>query len=368
LAFKGSELEESRNEIEELTERYREEMENIRSDFAVELAKKNGNANAAPTLNDTIKEEAENENSSAECIKSLEDELELVTEELIEVRQKFTTTEAKLNESEEMRLMLESELSEKKEQSMNNSVSTDDTSIKQDHDAQKEIAHLKQELLLTQEELTLTNEELSAVELDSKDFESQYLKAQADLLHNQKEINSMRVLCETAKNTANEMKAENTQLEGALKEANLKVVSLQDELNNIAPALKNAKDDYRASQEELDALNAAFNQANKDADVKLKDLQQKLLKKLKESKLKVELLEKQNAELKALCMSPLPAIEVRLDNVVINEKPKRSWDKISTFSLRSCNNNLSSFSKTLSRARPNKRQRVTILRHQLTSF
>lgn len=122
LAFVEEEAEDWKRELEVERERWREELEEVRGDLMVERSKTavlnggdgaadvNRGTSAADEVEDAIiakgeetqqEEEHQGESSSKdqEYIKTLEDELELVTEQLIEAETKLSRAQAELEEA-----------------------------------------------------------------------------------------------------------------------------------------------------------------------------------------------------------------------------------------------------------------------------
>jgi chromosome segregation ATPase len=115
LAFVEGEAEDWKRELEIERERFREEMEEVRGDLMVTREKLNnfqsGDIECNGTVKDDFLEGIDEEQSQPheddqgcsekdkEYIKTLEDELELVTEQLIEAETKLSTTQAYLEEA-----------------------------------------------------------------------------------------------------------------------------------------------------------------------------------------------------------------------------------------------------------------------------
>jgi chromosome segregation ATPase len=164
LAFKDSELEETRLELEVERERHREEMQELRSDLSVQRSQNGMEREDAVAMNGTPKAlledldeepslEDEMNSEDKDYVKRLEDELEIVTEQLIDTEQKLTRTEELLAEEKHKSSSLEAS-SQKVQVQMDESILLE---LKEECVALKENEHkLKEEMELLHEELTLT--------------------------------------------------------------------------------------------------------------------------------------------------------------------------------------------------------------------
>ena len=114
LAFQSSELEEARNSIDELILRHEEECSRIQREMRDRPASLTLSADApiveAPNQHNGHSQIGSSE--QAEYIKSLEDELEIVTEELIDTQKKLTQSELHSMEADQAKKRISSELEE----------------------------------------------------------------------------------------------------------------------------------------------------------------------------------------------------------------------------------------------------------------
>jgi chromosome segregation ATPase len=271
LAFKESELEETRLELEIERERHRVELEDARADAGLgqvlsnrkeedtvrtdEAAVVSGGEGAGsfPTVDDAY-------------VKKLEDELELVTEQLIE-------TEARLSQSEETLTKLESRTNSSDAERLLNEglnefeIEKDRELIKvlQEENASRlEDEHkLREELELTKEELALTQEELKAVEFDAKEVSGKLDQMRSE---HREEVNALRSMLNNTEDNAKASGVEVESFEKTLRVASEQTDALTDEIANLNAALENAKRDHEATIDELDAVNERFDEARQEAE------------------------------------------------------------------------------------------------------
>mmetsp|Transcript_14692 Transcript_14692/g.40857 ORF Transcript_14692/g.40857 Transcript_14692/m.40857 type:complete len:1338 (-) Transcript_14692:2287-6300(-) len=254
LAFKESELEETRLELEIERERHAVELEDARAESAIDntLDQTEGKEKSATAA-------APSSGVDEAYVKKLEDELELVTEQLIETEQLLSQTEEKLSNSEAAKPQVEKLLAEgvksaEKDKSLINVLREENASrLEEEH-------KLREELELTKEELKLTQEELEAVEEDAQQVNSRLddLRAQ----HRQ-EINNLKSITEGNANAS--------KVVGRMVAASEETDSLKDEISRLNSALKNAKKDRDAIVEELEAVNERFDEARQEAEKRGRD-------------------------------------------------------------------------------------------------
>jgi hypothetical protein len=273
LAFKESELEETRLELEVEREKHRVELEDARADAALDQAFSKNQDDS--TRSDQAASGLESNQAVASqpsgagfptvddaYVKKLEDELELVTEQLIETEQRLSLAEEK-NASREAK----SGANEKKTEQDLKSKEKDQELIRvlqEENAARLEDEHkLREELELTREELALTQEELRAVEFDSKEVQGKLDHIRAE---HRDELNKLR---NTLQSTEHESKTSGLELdafERTLHEAAKETDNLKDEILNLNAALENAKRDHEAVVEELEAVNQRFDEAREEAE------------------------------------------------------------------------------------------------------
>lgn len=252
LAFKESELEETRLELEIERERHRVELEDAL-------------AGAPPPSESAKTDEATKGESTVDdkYVKKLEDELELVTEQLIE-------TESRLSQTEEKLSNLEAKTSDNDMDRLLSDVGAVDSEkdkelirVLQEENAQRleEEHKLREELELTKEELSLTQEELKAVEFDAKEISSKMDKVRAE---HREEMNKLRENLLVGDGAQSSVEAEAFQK--TLGAAAEETAALKDEIDNLNAALENSKRDHEATLEELELVNERFDAAMREAE------------------------------------------------------------------------------------------------------
>ena len=318
LAYVEGEAEDYRNELNTERERHRNEMEELQSDMAMlrNMLKKReeelellettdiGNVivggegrqgnndddndifdeETAPPTTATIATTASGSDPTAkeaeqeEYIRTLEDELELVTEQLIEAETKLSRTQSDLEDA--LALVDEYKETEKSldrhgvmngEQPMShssemtltytNKISELESTIQQLHDEHAtlhaESKRLKDELDLALEELTLSKEEIEAMEEDRKDQTMQF-----DVERQQLKADLAAIQCQMKEVSSNERsrEIESKSWEEALLASKKETQALVEEVEKLEAALQNSKADCEAIQEEMEQLKIAFDE------------------------------------------------------------------------------------------------------------
>jgi len=282
LAFKEGEMEEAKIELEVANESHRQEVEDLKSEIeALEGKSGDGGADKGTARRESVgshdevdeimgdsKKDSESPDGSAEYIQTLEDELELVTEQLIESEQKLSETEGKLADAERMREEAEAKLCLASDESVSVALRSkvDNSSVeeeKKQRDSEGEAQQIKEDLELLNEELLLTQEELRAAEQEARansdaliDASNKHAEKISDL-----EGEITRLL---ADNRSSKLEVE--ALEKALRDSNDEASSLREEIDNMEEALINAKKDHSAVMEEIEALQSAFDSATSEAE------------------------------------------------------------------------------------------------------
>ena len=276
LAFREEEVEEMRLELEVEKERHTVELEELAAQIASKKSTDNTQVEKDEKKDDiSVMSEDDfvtmavgstdgvaNNDDNEDYIKRLEDELEDVTEQLIEAETNISTIEGKLTDAEKVKAFLESKVADMKkdmedlQNNLNNSLA--DAAAKEEKDSSNATS---EELALLTEELALTQEELKAAEEDAKVAEAKLETANAE--HKAK-LSQLESNLEKAKNDVSNAKAEVETMEQALNEANAETSTLRDEVENLMEALKNAKQDNEKTLEDMEALRQAFDEAEND--------------------------------------------------------------------------------------------------------
>eukprot|EP00531_Pseudo-nitzschia_arenysensis_P016945 CAMPEP_0116135380 /NCGR_PEP_ID=MMETSP0329-20121206/11158_1 /TAXON_ID=697910 /ORGANISM="Pseudo-nitzschia arenysensis, Strain B593" /LENGTH=1340 /DNA_ID=CAMNT_0003630173 /DNA_START=206 /DNA_END=4228 /DNA_ORIENTATION=- len=255
LAFKESELEETRLELEIERERHAVELEDARAEAAIANTidpEKESDAKAAPAP-------APSSDVDEAYVKKLEDELELVTEQLIDTEGLLLQTEEKLSSSEAAKstsaqvekLLAEGVKASEKDKKLIQVLQEENvTRLEEEH-------KLREELELTKEELMLTQEELKAVEYDAQEVHSKLDDIRAQHRH---EVNNLKSITQGNANAE--------KVVGQIVAASEETDELKDEISRLNKALKNAKKDRDAVVDELEAVNERFDEARQEAEMR----------------------------------------------------------------------------------------------------
>jgi len=315
LAFVEGEAEDYRNELNTEREQHREAMEEVKGDvnmlrmklkereeelelIKVDMSTTTGEdddkqteqegdgdddegkhvetGESTPPAPTTEESEKTTRDEREEYIRTLEDELELVTEQLIEAENKLSQTQAELEEvlveSEEMAKKAEEENGVAANGTSNNSdVDVDNTnehsdkitelesSIKllQEENAalMDESKRLKEELELVLEEVALSKEELDAYEEDRKDQTTQF---DIERKQHKEELVALQSQLDKLSSEERSRDIESKSFEEALMASKLETQTLQEEVEKLEVALKNSKTDSETLQQEIDELKAAY--------------------------------------------------------------------------------------------------------------
>lgn len=259
LAFKESEFEETRLELEIERERHIVELEDARAEAAIE----NTFDPSTPGKGQNNNTQSPTSDVDEAYVKKLEDELELVTEQLIETEALLSQTEEKLGNSEAAKsvsaqagkLMSEGMKASEKDKELIQVLQEENvTRLEEEH-------KLREELELTKEELLLTQEELKAVEFDAQEVTSKVDDIRAQHRH---EVNNLKSIAAGNANASKVM--------GQMVASSEETDALKEEITSLDAALRNAKKDRDAIVEELEAVNERFDEARFEAEKRGRDL------------------------------------------------------------------------------------------------
>jgi predicted nucleic acid-binding Zn-ribbon protein len=259
LAFKESEFEETRLELEIERERHIVELEDARAEAAIE----NAFDPSTPGKGQNNNTQSPTSDVDEAYVKKLEDELELVTEQLIETEALLSQTEEKLSNSEAAKsvsaqagkLMSEGMKASEKDKELIQVLQEENvTRLEEEH-------KLREELELTKEELLLTQEELKAVEFDAQEVTSKLDDIRAQHRH---EVNNLKSIAAGNANASKVM--------GHMVASSEETDALKEEITSLDAALRNAKKDRDAVVEELEAVNERFDEARFEAEKRGRDL------------------------------------------------------------------------------------------------
>ena len=272
LAFKENELEESKLELEVEKQQLQDELAGVRTELeasqqevllAHAKAEETGktadqNGAAAP-----VAAEAAEPPVNDEYVKKLEEELELVTEQLIETEKRLGDGETKIKQYQASLAELEQhKRSEEDEDLIRNLQAENADLLAESQRVRDDLDLTKEELTLAREECQLQQEELQAVEQDSKAVIMALEEARAK---HREDVNALQIKVKEAEASSNARLGEAAMVASTVKAANEENGKLRDELLAMEQALQNSREDYQSVIDELDAVNSRFDEAKKEA-------------------------------------------------------------------------------------------------------
>ncbi|KAL7532191.1 hypothetical protein ACHAXR_008434, partial [Thalassiosira sp. AJA248-18] len=309
LAFVEEEAEDYRNELNTGRERHREVVEELKGDVNVltarlkerdsELEQVKGDQDNEAVVEQMAGEDIESmlngkdglesppptaeteptvttSDDREEYIRTLEDELELVTEQLIEAETKLSQSQAELEEAlveaEQVNKTLEnstingsSTTTSDAASDMNNQHSDKITALEstikllQEENAslQEESKRLKEELELALEELALSKEELEAYEEDRREQTAEF---DLERKQHKDEVASLQMQLDKISSEERSREIEAKSWEEALVSSKKETQSLEEEVEQLEVALQNSKADCEVMQQEMEDLKAAFDE------------------------------------------------------------------------------------------------------------
>lgn len=268
LAFKESELEEALLELEVERERFRVELQDLQVDLQLRgtTAGASGGAGAGAEQpsnghgtthdDDDAFLPADKEDEDTDYVKRLEDELELVTEQLIDTEQRLTTAEDLIV------VLKQASLEHDSKQVVAVQQAEELERIREDHDATLLVFQkTKDELELLQEELQLTQEELKAAEEDLA-----IQKKQMDTMVAKTKLDEMQHLLEESQGEARTSANALRELEQALTRTITDSEQQARQVESLEKALENSNKDVQSLQTDLERLEEKFDAATKEAE------------------------------------------------------------------------------------------------------
>ena len=271
LAFKEDEMDELKVMLEVEKEKHQEEMNSLRK----ELDDMRHNIN----VENHYDPKENSDNQKDDYIHSLEDELELVTEELIESNDQNALIMAELNELKE-KGFVHNNGTEGLENIENSDMSPDVTEGELNNDKitqlQKDVetltegaTMLKRELELSQEELLLTQQELEAAELDLNEATT---KMEAEVAEQKVQLSTLQSQLDNANVEMKSAKLEVDAITESLLDSNRKNAAFTEQLEALNTALAHKSADNETLQEENVFLKKQFDEAQVKAEDKEKDV------------------------------------------------------------------------------------------------
>ncbi|KAL7576298.1 hypothetical protein ACA910_018121 [Epithemia clementina (nom. ined.)] len=277
LAFKENELEESKLELEVEKQQLQDELAALRAalesaEEAVAIAQqekeaatgvKSENEESAYVSKASESQEPQLPLVDEGYVKKLEEELELVTEQLIDTEKRLNDSENKIKQYENSIAELEKHpRSEEDEDLIRNLQAENADLLSESQRLRDDLELTKEELTLAREECQLQQEELQAVEQDSKNVIMALEEARAK---HREEVNALHIKVKEAEASSSARLGEAAMVASTVKAANEENSKLREELNAMEQALQNAREDYQSVIDELDAVNSRFDEARQEA-------------------------------------------------------------------------------------------------------
>ncbi len=229
-----------------------------------------------------------------EYIKTLEEELELVTEQLIEAETRLSRTQAELEEASVEAERRSHKPPEDGVMVVNGSSATvggaadseTNTRLSEKIDElesslkriEEENVHLREESKRLREELDLVLEELalSKEELEAHDEDRRERAVELDLERNRhkEEVAALRGQIEKFSSEERYREIQSKSMEEALVESKEETQTLREEVERLEVALRNSKEDWEALQDEMEELRSAFDETSNRESVENKDQNQ----------------------------------------------------------------------------------------------
>ena len=273
LAFKENELEETKLELEIEKQQLQNELNAVRD--ALEVAEQSAGAeqrNAArdkALMDQTDSEDRHvpaikaDDSANDEYTKKLEEELELVTEQLIE-------TEKRLSDAEAQTIELTAQL---KNASTQVRSEADDDMIRKlesdNADLQMEVQRLREDVDITREELTLAREEIQLqqeeMQASEQDAKEKAISLDEERAKYREQINTLQIRVKEAEASSTARLGEAARVASTVKASSEENAQLRDEVEALEKALENAQRDYQSVLDELDIVNARFDEAKEEA-------------------------------------------------------------------------------------------------------
>jgi chromosome segregation ATPase len=229
-----------------------------------------------------------------EYIKTLEDELELVTEQLIEAETRLSRTQAELEEAlveakrqcpmpSEDSVMngsfatvgnaADSEMNARLSEKIHELESSLQLIEKENVSLREESKRLREELDLVLEELALSKEELEAHDEDRRE---RAVELDVERNHHKEEVAALRGQIEKLSSEERYREIQSKSMEEALVESKEETQTLREEVERLELALRNSKEDCEALQDEMEDLRMAFDETSNRERVEIKDQNQQI--------------------------------------------------------------------------------------------
>lgn len=250
LAFRENELEEMKLELEVEKQQLINELAAAREQAAT----------APSTTTTSVEGSSEMEDS---YVKKLEEELELVTEQLIDMEKRLSEAEADLVDKNTLIQRMQAEGRREEDEEIIRTLQTENADrLETEERLRNEISVLKEELALSKEEVALQQEELHAAE---EDYKATTMALEEERIKHKEEVTQLNMRIKEAEMATTSTLGEAAMVATTVQSANEENAQLKDELISLEAALANAKKDYETVMEELEAVNARFDEAREEA-------------------------------------------------------------------------------------------------------
>jgi kinesin family protein C2/C3 len=279
LAFKENELEETRLELEVEKQGLENEIQQLKARLATAEAR---NAARETSLMDDATNVTEDMGTGGgraiksmdttesgpsvdeAYVKKLEEELELVTEQLIETETRLSESEAAtIAMTKEIQQMSNKQRSEEDDEELRRLQSENADQMEREQRLRKEVGLLKEELVLAKEEIHLIQEELSAAEEDRKNLS---LTLDEERAAHKEEVTQLSIIVKEAEIASKSSLKDASNIAQAVQGAERENQRLHDEVMRLEAALQNSKNDYDSVLDELEAVNSRFDEARLEAE------------------------------------------------------------------------------------------------------
>lgn len=301
LAFKENELEETRlelevekqqleNQVQELQQQLAESESQARMLAARSVPPLMDDATAATDKSDAVVNLQGSKSHDtadsvatldAEYVKKLEEELELVTEQLIDTETRLCESEGQLQTLQNVidKLRQEQGVRSDEDEELIRQLQTENADqLEKEEKLLEDLVIVKEELQLAREEIELTQEELRATEDERKALE---LALEEEQIKHRENVTKLTIQVKEAEVASKSSLGEAALVAANVQRANADNEQLHHEIASLEAALKLAKQDYQNVLDELEAVNVRFDEARNEAqrvgrDTAMEELRDKM--------------------------------------------------------------------------------------------
>lgn len=266
LAFKENEVEETRLELEVEKQQLENELDKLRLELANssgtrQIADKSAISEQKPVVAEVQSTAVPELND--DYVKKLEEELELVTEQLIETEKRLNEAEAEVQTKENIISSLKSEGRREEDQDTIRTLQSENADLMDaEQKLRDELTYLQEELQLSKEEISLQQEELQAAEFDLKQTRDEL---EMERVKHKEAITNVNIQLKEAAISSQNTMGEAATMITTVQAATSENERLTEQISALENALSLAKDDYRNVCDELDQVNIRFDEAREFA-------------------------------------------------------------------------------------------------------